>query len=76
MSDDDSGENLRRARRILLRAVENELTPRQKEILTLYYFKNYDTVQIAKMLGISHQSVSVSLRRSRLRLYRCMKYIL
>jgi len=74
--DPDEEDSRQRLRRILLNVIKNELTPRQKEIIMLYYFKNMDIVQIGKMLGITPQAVSAAMARGRLRMYRILKYYL
>lgn len=71
--DDESG-NTRKLRKILLNVINNELTPRQKEIIVLYYFKKTDIVTIGKQLGISPQAVSAAMKRARLRMFRILKY--
>lgn len=48
LDDDEEGS---RVRRVMLKIINNELTPRQKEIIMLYYFKDMDTVAIGKKLG-------------------------
>lgn len=68
--DDDRA----RLRRILLKVINNELTPRQKEIIVLYYFKDKDTTEIAELLGVSPQAVSAVRARARLRLFRVLRY--
>lgn len=70
-SDEDS---TKRLKKILLNIIKNELTPRQKEIIMLYYFKRTDIVTIGKLLGITPQSVSVTMRRARLKMYRILRY--
>ena len=65
-----------RLKRILLKVINNELTPRQKEIIMLYYFKGLDTVTIARMYGVTPQAVSAMMSRARKRMYRIMKYCL
>ena len=65
-----------RLRRILLKVINNELTPRQKEIIMLYYFRNINTVAIGKQLGISQQAVSRVLSRARLKMYSILQYYL
>ena len=65
-----------RLKRILLNIINNELTPRQKEIIMLYYFKGLDTVTIARQYGITPQAVSAIMSRARKRMYRIMKYCL
>lgn len=63
------------ARSILLNVIKNDLTPRQREIVTLYYFKGRDTTEIAGMLGISPQAVSAAMARGRKRILRIMQYL-
>ncbi|MBR1822853.1 MAG: sigma-70 family RNA polymerase sigma factor [Ruminococcus sp.] len=71
-SDEDDG--ARKLRKILLNVINNELTPRQKEIIMLYYFKRTDIVTIGKQLGISPQAVSAAMKRARLKMYRILRY--
>lgn len=61
-------------KKILLNIINNELTPRQKEIIMLYYFQGIDTVTIARQHGVSPQAVSAMMSRARKRLYRIMRY--
>lgn len=42
-----------------------QLPPKLREVVLLYYFQNMDVNEIAKMLGISHSSVSDRLGRAR-----------
>ena len=65
-----------RLRGVLLKVINNELTPRQKEIIMLYYFKDKDTTEIAELLGVSPQAVSAARARARLRLARILRYYL
>lgn len=65
-----------RLKRILLKVINNELTPRQKEIIVLYYFRGKDTTEISEMLGVSPQAVSAARARARLRLFRILQYYL
>ena len=58
------GDDRARLRRILLKVINNELTPRQKEIIMLYYFKNENTTEISKRLGVSPQAVSAAMSTS------------
>ena len=71
--DDDKRSRLKR---VLLKVINNELTPRQKEIIMLYYFKDKDTTEIAELLGVSPQAVSAARARARLRLARILRYYL
>ncbi|MCI9122212.1 MAG: sigma-70 family RNA polymerase sigma factor [Oscillibacter sp.] len=72
----DNAEQLDRLRRGLRQARETELTPRQQEILSLYYDQGMLMSQIAEALGIHRSTVSRTLRRARKRLYHCLRYTL
>lgn len=62
-------ENLRRAR-------QRELTPRQKQVLDLYYEQGMTMPQISAQLGINCSTVSRTIRRAKRRLYRSLRYSL
>ncbi len=70
--DDDRA----RLKKVLLKVINNELTPRQKQIIMLYYFHRTDTVTIARELGVTPQAVSAVMSRARLRMFRILQYYL
>ena len=72
----DNSERRRRLLRNLPKAVAAELTPRQREILTLYIDRGMTMSQIAQRLHINKSTVSRSLRRTFQRLRRCLEYSL
>lgn len=74
IADSDESESRQKLKKILLNVIKNELTPRQNEIIMLYYFKNLDSVQIGKRLGISQQAVSAAMSRAKMRIFRILKY--
>ena len=74
--DEDSDSPRKRLRKILLNVINNELTARQKQIIMLYYFKEQNTTEIAQQLGVSPQSVSTTMARARMRMYRVLQYYL
>jgi len=63
-------------KKIMLKAIKNELTARQSEIIMLYYFKGMNISEISEKLGITHSAVSITMRRARNRLFRILKYTL
>lgn len=69
-------EQLERLRRNLRLAREQVLTPRQKEVLTLYYDYGLTMGQIAIRLRVNRSTVSRTLQRARDRLYRSLRYSL
>ena len=73
-NDPDNAELLDRLRRNLRQARERELTPRQRQILTLYYDRGLTMAQIAGRLGVNRSTVCRTLHRARDRLYRHLRY--
>ena len=67
-------EKRRSLRRSLLNVIKNELTPRQKEIIVLYYFKDMDIPNISSRLGVTSQAVSKVMCRARLRIFHVLQY--
>lgn len=72
----DNSERLERLRRNLRRAREEELTPRQRELLELYFDQGMTIPQIARRLSLNRSTVSRTIRRAKERLYRCLRYTL
>ena len=71
-----NSELLTRLRQNLRRARQQELTPRQQQVLTLYYDQGMSMTQIAQTLGVNCSTVSRTIRRAKQRLYRCLRYCL
>lgn len=72
----DNSEQLDRLRRNLRQAREQELTPRQRQVLGLYYDDGMTIPQIAQALKLNRSTVSRTLQRAKDRLYRCLRYAL
>ena len=70
----DNESDLRRLRRNLRLAREQELTARQRELLCLRYEEEMSVTQIAGRLGVSKSTVSRTLSRAQRRLYKCLRY--
>ena len=76
---EESGDNRERIRRLLSNlplAVQQELTPRQREILRLRFTGGMSVTAIAEKLGLNKSTVSRSLARSMERLYKSLLYSL
>ena len=54
--------------------IERELTPRQRQLVRMYYIKQMPMQDIADELGITISTVSRTKKRGRERLKRCMSY--
>ena len=61
-------------RRNLIRCMNEELTPRQREFLQLYYVQRMSQPQIARSLGLDASTVSKTIKRGEQRLLRCLRY--
>ncbi len=72
----DNGQRCERLRRNLRRAMRMELTPRQQEIITLYYFEKRTMAEIAALLGVNKSTVSRCVARAQARLRRFLEYSL
>lgn len=72
----DNSEILQRLRQGLRRARQQELTPRQQQLLDLYYDQGLTMPQIARQLGVNVSTVSRTIQRAKRRLYRCLRYAL
>ena len=71
---EDNAEQMDRLRRNLRLAREQELTPRQRQMLDLYYDQGLNIPAIARELGVDRSTVSRTLQRAKRRLYRCLRY--
>ena len=60
----------------LLEKPDGELTPRQREMVFLYYDRGLKMSQIAQKLGVNRSTVSRTVKRAKQRLYRCLRYAL
>ena len=74
LSRGEKDKNASRLRSIMLKIINNELTPRQKEIIMLYYFKNADVAAISEKLGVSQQAVYAAMSRAKKTIYGILKY--
>ena len=70
----DNDEQLSRLRRNLRDARLRELTPRQRQMVELYYDQQMNTTAIAQLLCVQRSTVSRTLRRARARLYQFLRY--
>lgn len=66
--------NYSTARRNMMAAVQNELTPIQYRYATAYYVERRKMPEIAAEYGVDKSTVSVTLKRARARLRRVLRY--
>lgn len=77
-AEEDETAAVRRSklRRAVRRAVQEDLTDRQREFLLCYYFENQTMPQIAAQYGLNKSTVCRVLARGRERIRRGIKYLL
>ena len=71
---DDNREQMGRLKRNLTHALRQDITPRQREYMMLYYGKCMSMSDIAREFGVNKSTVSRTLKRGRQRLFRCLRY--
>lgn len=71
---EDNSQQMTRLRRNVMLALQEDVTPRQRECMLLYYEKRLNMRQIAEMMGIDKSTVSRNIKRGESRLRRCLRY--
>ena len=72
---EDNSRQLKKAKQILRRVMEEELTPLQLEYMTRHYFGRESMTQIARERGVNKSSVSRGIKHGRERIYRVLRYL-
>lgn len=75
-SYDDNRSRLERLANQLPQALERELTDRQMQVLTMYYFEGKKMERIAEELQVNVSTVSRTLHRAMQRLFRSLRHFL
>lgn len=73
---EDNESDVRRLKRNLRRAREEELTPRQRQLMQMRFEQNMSVTEIADALGLDKSTVSRTITRAKQRLYKCLRYCL
>lgn len=75
MSEENTNSaDITQLKRNLVRALQSDVTPRQREMLELYYAKGLNMRQIGELLGVHKSTVSRTVKRGEQRLKRCLRY--
>ena len=74
MMADDNHKEVNRLKRNLTHALRQDITPKQREYMLLYYGQGMSMDAIAQQTGVNKSTVSRTLKRGRQRLYRCLRY--
>ena len=70
----DNSLQIQRLKRDLVHALWTEVTPRQRQLLLLYYGQGLNMRQIGERLGVDKSTVSRTIKRGENRLRRCLRY--
>lgn len=73
-NDPDNSEQRERLLRNLRKVMRDELTPRQRQMVEMYYFQKKNIPKIAAELGVNRSTVSRTLSRGKNRIRRYLKY--
>jgi len=60
--------------RLLATAIEQELTPRQAQMVRMYFLEQHSMREIASILGVYPSTVSRTLSAARSKLRRCLRF--
>ena len=70
----DNSQEISRLKRNLIRALREDVTPRQRQALLLYYSEGLNMREIGERLGVDKSTVSRTIKRGEQRLQRCLRY--
>ncbi len=73
MSADNSGE-ISRLKRNLIRALREDVTEKQRQVLLMYYGQGMNMREIGEKLGVDKSTISRTIKRGEKRLQRCLRY--
>ena len=73
MSSDNSRE-ISRLKRNLIRCLQEDVTPRQRQALLMYYAQGMNMREIGEQLGVDKSTVSRTIKRGERRLQLCLRY--
>lgn len=74
MSCGDNRRQREMLKKALSRAIKDELTERQRQIVEEFYFENKTVSEIAQQEGVNKSTISRHLKRSREKLQQVLKY--
>ena len=63
-----------KVKKTMAKIIKNDLTPRQREIIMLYYYSGLGVSEIADKLEIAPSTVSRTIKRARDKIYKYLKY--
>lgn len=70
----DNSKEISRLKRNLIRALQEDVTERQRQTLLMYYAQGYNMREIGERLGVDRSTISRTIKRGERRLQRCLRY--
>ena len=70
----DNSQEISRLKRNLIRALQEDVTQRQRQALLLYYAEGLNMREIGEQLGVDKSTISRTIKRGERRLRRCLRY--
>ncbi len=72
--DSDNRRQIAKAKRLLRQVIQNDLTPRQREMVLLYFAEHRNMSEIAGLLQVNKSTVSRTIKRALNKLYKYLRY--
>lgn len=70
----DNSQEISRLKRNLIRALREDVTPKQRQALLLYYAEGKNMREIGEHMGVDRSTISRTIKRGERRLRRCLRY--
>ena len=70
----DNSQEISRLKRNLIRALQEDVTQRQRQALLLYYAEGQNMRELGEKLGVDQSTISRTIKRGEQRLQRCLRY--
>ena len=70
----DNSSEISRLKRNLIRALHEDITPKQRQVLLMYYSDGLNMREIGEVLGVDKSTISRTIKRGEYRLQRCLRY--
>ncbi len=70
----DNTRELSRLKRNLIRCLREDVTPKQRQMMLLYYAEGKNMREIGQAMGVDKSTVSRTIKRGERRLQRCLRY--
>ena len=70
----DNSQEISRLKRNLIRALREDVTSKQRQMLLMYYAEGKNMREIGEIMGVDRSTVSRTIKRGERRLQRCLRY--